>query len=267
MALELLHIPYSPWSEKARWALDARGVAYRKRVYKPLLGEPALRLTLRRFQGPVSVPVLLTPEGPIPDSLAIARYAARRGSGPELFPPSDAAEIERWSALSEEGLSAGRGLSLARVEHDPAALDEMVPGGIRRVLGTLATGIARFGVRRTLRKYGAVGLDHETTLRAVLDAIRQVLAERKATGDAPTTLLESGFSFADIAATQVLAFVTPPTTGLRIGRESRRAFTDPALAADYADLLAWRDAIYARHRALPSDAGSSDKSESGAASA
>jgi len=257
-SLELLHIPYSPWSEKARWALDARGVAYRKRVYKPLLGEPALRLTLRRFHGPVSVPVLLTPDGPIPDSLAIARYASTLGSGPELFPATSDQDVERWSALGEEGLSAGRGLSLARVVDDPAALGEMVPNGIRKVLGPLATGIARFGVRRTLRKYGAVGLDHETTLRAVLDAIRQVLAERDETrderaetGDAPRTLLASGFTFADIAATQVLAFVTPPTTGLRIGRESRRAFTDPALAADYPDLLAWRDAIYAHHRALP----------------
>ena len=29
MTPELLHIPYSPWSEKARWALDARAITYR----------------------------------------------------------------------------------------------------------------------------------------------------------------------------------------------------------------------------------------------
>jgi len=36
---ELVGIPFSPWSEKARWALDVRRVPYRKVTYAPLLGE------------------------------------------------------------------------------------------------------------------------------------------------------------------------------------------------------------------------------------
>jgi hypothetical protein len=36
--LELLGLPYSPWSEKARWALDARGIAYQRRKLDPIVG-------------------------------------------------------------------------------------------------------------------------------------------------------------------------------------------------------------------------------------
>src|SRR6185369_10337053 len=70
---ELIGIPYSPWSEKARWALDVRRVPYVSRLYKPLVGEPMLRLALRRWRGAVSVPVLREDNGRmLADSLAIA---------------------------------------------------------------------------------------------------------------------------------------------------------------------------------------------------
>ena len=59
---------------------------------------------------------------------------------------------------------------------------------------------------------------------------------------------EHGFSFADIAMAQVLGFVAPPARGLRIGRNNREAFHDPELAPRYADLVAWRDALYEAHR-------------------
>ena len=55
---ELLGLPYSPWSEKARWALDVRHVPYRYRVFQPLIGEPALRFKTRRWTGTVTVPVM-----------------------------------------------------------------------------------------------------------------------------------------------------------------------------------------------------------------
>ena len=63
----------------------------------------------------------------------------------------------------------------------------------------------------------------------------------------PKTILGS-FSFADIAAAQVLGFVSPPSFGLKLGKASARGFTDPELAAEYADLVAWRDALYEAHR-------------------
>ena len=241
MTVELLHIPYSPWSEKARWALAARGVDYKSRYYQPLLGEPGLRLRLKRARGNVSVPVLFTPEGALSDSLAIAIYAGAHGSGPDLFPADS--DVERWNTFSERGLAAGRALSLMRVLSDQAALKELVPKPLAKALGGVAVRVARFGVKRTLRKYGAPTIDvARAELRALLGELRAAL------GGAAHLYPGHGLTYADIAAAQVLAFVTPPSQGIRVGKANRMAFTDPELAAEFPDLLAWRDALYAAHR-------------------
>ena len=251
--VQLLGLPYSPWSEKARWALEARRVPYTSVTYAPLVGEPALRRKLRRWTGPVTVPVL-TDEGgrPVADSADIARWADGRGEGPAMFPPGREGEVARFVALSERGLAAGRALSLRRMLQDDEALSEMVPKPLRRSLGKLAARVGAFGVRRTLRKYGAHGGSGDTwerELTEVLDELRGALDSPSATGE-PKTLL-GAFSFADVAAAQILAFVDPPTTGLRIARASRRTFTDPDLRQRYADLVLWRDALYARYRGAP----------------
>jgi glutathione S-transferase len=246
---ELFHLPYSPWSEKARWALDIRKVPYERRLYQPLLGELGLRRMLGRYRGPVSVPVLRDGDRVIADSFEIARFADRHGAGPQLFPPGKEAEIARYNALSERGLGAGRALALARMLDDPDALREQVPAKIGRVLGPLGQVVATLGIKRTLRKYqghrGDAG-EHERVLCEVLDTLRADLANSQ---NEPRTLL-SALTFADIAMAQVLVFVRPPTSGLRIREGSRRAFTHPALAERYADLLAWRDAFYDRYRAV-----------------
>src|SRR4051812_15683513 len=95
-------IDYSPWSEKARWALDLRRVPYREEAYVPMLGELPLRLRLRRFTGPMTVPVLFTEDGrALTDSLAIARFAEEVGRGAPLFPSGRDGEIARWNERSE----------------------------------------------------------------------------------------------------------------------------------------------------------------------
>lgn len=249
MKPELIHLPYSPWSEQARWALQVRGIDYRSRVYRPIVGEPELRIRLRRPFAPVTVPVLFTAEGPHADSFAIARYAAAHGSGPELMPPNAGAAIEHWHALSERGLAAGRARSLQRVLKDHEALAEMVPKGLRALLGPTVPVIAATGVRRTIYKYGAHRGDHLSELDAVLAALRLALPREPWSADDPPTLLPAhGLTYADICMAQVLAFIAPPDRGLRLGRASRSSFTDPELIDQCRDLIAWRDALYARYR-------------------
>lgn len=247
---ELLGLAYSPWTEKARWALDARRVPYRFRHYQPLLGEPALRIKLRRAAGRVSVPVLTTSDGRvIADSADIARWASERGEGPQLFPAEHEHDVARFVDLSERALAAGRALSLARMLGDHEALAEMVPGPIRRALGPVAVRIGALGIHRTLRKYGAHGGSqdaHRRAFVAALDEVRDTLAKAPS-GDGPRTLL-GRFTFADIAVAQALAFVRPPESGLKLGPASRRSFSDPDLAERYADLLAWRDELYRTRR-------------------
>lgn len=236
----LLQLPYSPWSERARWALDARGVEYTQRRYQPLLGELELRRRLKRWSGPVSVPVLITDEGAIGDSVEIARWADAHGSGPTLF-PSD--EVVKWASRSQAGLAAGRAVSLTRVLAMPDAIDELSPPWARK-LGGVGRAVTRVGVARTRRKYGGsarTDAQHQADLEAVLDELRAALGGR-------ATILES-FSFADIAMAQVLCFVAPPDRKyVKLGKANASAFGDPELAKRYADLVAWRDALYARFR-------------------
>ena len=246
MTPELLSLPYSPWSERARWALDARGVSYLKKTFQPLLGEPALRMRLRRFTGNVSVPVLFTDSGAFADSHEIARFANTRGTGPDLFPKEHAAAIDALQALSDSALSAGRGLALRRVLADPAALRELVPPPLRP-LGAMSLAVARTGVKRTLSKYGAAGLasgEQQASLRHALTELRRLVPA----GSGPRPLF-GNLSYGDITAAQALAFVVPVThPAYRIASASRQAFVDPDFSGEFADLVSWRDELYAALR-------------------
>jgi glutathione S-transferase len=251
--LELIALPYSPWSEKARWALDHHAVSYRETPYQPLIGEPWMRVRQRKMTGPVSVPVLLGGEERCGDSWSIALYADSVGKGAPLLPEGERTVIREIDEMSERGLRAGRALALDRVLRSSAALSEMLPRPLRRVLGGVGTAIAAFGVRRTLRKYGANALtlpQHEAQLVAVLDGMRARLAAVARAGSDPQYLL-GRFSYADISAAQVLQFVSPVSDsfrGVRVGKASRACFEHEALAEAYRDVLAWRDRLYSRHR-------------------
>lgn len=243
MTPQLWSLPYSPWSEKAKWALDSSGVAYQRRRYDPLLGEPAMRWRTGKWRGRVSVPVLQTDAGYLTDSFEIARWAAAQAPGSTLIPEAELARIREYNELSERGLAAGRAPALARLLGHEPGLRDMVPKGVRK-LGPVATQLAALGVRRTLRKYAStVDGDATRELVAVLDRLRRDLAASTARTNGVAHLLPA-FSYADIAMAQVLAFVEPPRSHLRLTDATRTSFRDGELAARYADLLEWRDGLY-----------------------
>jgi glutathione S-transferase len=260
---EFVSLPYSPWSEKARWALDYCKAEYTERTYKPLIGEPALRLRLRKWSGPIGVPALFASDTSLGDSYDIARWADENGPG-DLFPENHAKEIELYNVLSERALAAGRKLALARMVTDDEAVAEMVPRGLRKLLGKRAVTVGRQGVVRTARKWGEGDKDFTTARRLFTNVLKQLRKDlaKQGEGDVagePRTLL-GDFTYADIAMAQVLNFVSPPASpatpgrasvpprGIRIGHASRRSFTDPELTDEYADLTAWRDLLYKKYR-------------------
>lgn len=254
---ELVALPYSPWSEKARWALDYNKTDYKEHTYKPLLGEPSLRIRLRKWSGPVGVPALFGADATLSDSYDIAQWADENGGG-NLFPEHHAGQIELYNVLSERALDAGRKLSLTRMLDDDEAVKEMVPDAFRKALGKRALVIGRQGIERTLRKWGAADEDFGTARPLYTNILKQLRKDLAKEGKEdppgePRTLLGE-FTYADIAMAQALAFVSPPADpippahGLRVGPASRRSFVDPELAEQFADLLTWRDLLYKKYR-------------------
>ncbi len=238
---DLYALPYSPWSEKARWALDHHGVAYREIQHVPMLGERRLRRAAKRRDGRVSVPLYVDADGIFDDSFTIGRHADAVGKAAPLFPPAEEAAIEAWNGKSEAILRAGRPKSLARMAGNPKVLRALLPSFVPGFLRGLMAPTAAMGVRHVMRKYAAL---------APADAdgvITRTLGELEATLRGKDYILGS-FTFADIAMAATLQFVSPvddryvPVGGVRA------AWEDPKLAERFASLVAWRDALYAKHR-------------------
>lgn len=244
---EFVSLIYSPWSEKARWALEHHQIAYKATAFQPLIGEPGLKLRMRRF-GKLSVPLLYDGERWVTDSFDIARWADAHGEGTSF--QADRSEVEHFNALGERALEHARAIGLVRILHHDTWALSLVPKHLRPLLGPLALPIAKNGIKRTLAKYDSlsVPLDEQRAhLADLLEEIRAALGEGDDVEQARTLL--PTFSYADIAVAQVLQMIEPKNLGgFRISREGQEGYRDPELAERFADLSAWRDALYRDHR-------------------
>ena len=240
----LTALPNSPWSEKARWALDHHRIDYLEEVYTPLLSEPALRWRLRRARGRVTVPILFAGGEAYTDSTDIAEYAERRGSGAPLFRRGLERDIARWIEVGDAAMSAGRALVSSRVAGDPQAQSEVLPDLIPRPLRRPLGPVARVGVHYLRKKYRAGDDEHRSRdqLRVALLELRAALADGR-------RYLLGDFSYADIAMAAALQFVCPVADQyIPLGPASRRAWTDLDLAGELTDLIEWRDQLYGERR-------------------
>jgi glutathione S-transferase len=240
----ILHgIRYSPWSEKARWALDHHRIHYREIDYVPMLSEPLVRLHTRNFTGRITVPILVADGAVVPDSYAIAAWADDSGSGRPLIPVNECVDLEYWVEESERALDAGRALATERSAGDPEALAAMLPGP--RPLRRPLMPVARLGVRLFRHKYrfDDRSLDeHRKILAEVVAELDRALADRG-------HLIGEHFSFADIAMATVLQMVRPVDDRyLRIPGPIRVTMSNPDLAREHPRALEWRDSLYHRYR-------------------
>lgn len=246
MSRTLFGLRVSPWTERARWALDHHQLSYDYHEHVPMLGELLLRRKARTSKA--SVPLLADGDDVVMGSLAIAKHAERRRSGPPLFPDGKEEIVDRWAEVAEVISKAGRDRLLARMAADPKAqaesLPSFVPGGLRGLMAPTA-GMA---VRFLARKYGS-GSDPATVEARAEATIRPLLEEtREAIKDGGYVLAKDCFTFADIALASALQ-VLRPRAEMAIGAATRDAWTNEKLADEFEDLVAWRDTVYAKHRA------------------
>jgi glutathione S-transferase len=240
---------YSPWTEKACWALDHHRVEYRYREHSPLLGEPALRWRTRtRPNGaPATVPVLIEGTEVIGDSTEIARYAERVGSGAPLFGAEREREVLRWCGLSDLAMQFGRALVVSAIARSDAALIESVPPEIPKPLRPAMRGVAKFGTNFIARKYGS-DLDARAANEAKLAECCQQILEQL---DGRPYLLGS-LSYADFACAVVVNGFSPLTERFfPHSPATAKAWTVPTLIDRFGPLVEWRDRLYADHRSSP----------------
>jgi glutathione S-transferase len=254
----LVALPYSPWSEKARWALDHHHIPYRETEHVPLLGEPLLRLFARKATGKVTVPVLVAGGVVLHDSYDIARWAEEHGSGTSLFPKDADREIGRWNDRSNELMAAGRHFVLRAVAADTEAQKESMPAMIPRFLRGAMTPTAAMATSYLAKKHGTgdgADAEREATMRTVLDELD------RATSGGKHTILDA-FSYADIAMAAALQFVRPVSTDyIAIGPAIARAWTRENLATAFPQTLAWRDRMYGEHRRARQEGGGKSRED------
>lgn len=234
----------SPWSERARFALDHHQVDYRREEYLPFFGEPLLRLRARVLRGQITVPVLFHDGIVIRDSVSIARHADQIGFGAPLFPVNDGVQLEHYVKLATEVMEAGRVLGQARMRRNPDVLRDLVPPAVPRPLLPALMPLVRISTAYIGRKYRLQERDPDEAL----ETIRRHLAQLEKDLRGRSTLLP-GFTFADIAVAVAVGVLRPVDhPALPMGPAMRAAFGLSDLAEEFGGLLAWRDRIYAERR-------------------
>lgn len=237
MTATLYGLTQSIWTERARWALEHHGIAYRFHEHVPLLGE----ILLRHKAGvkKPSVPLFADGDRIVMGSAEIAREADRIGGGPKLF--ADPA-LDRWIDVAERLASAGRACFFEKFLASPGAQREVVPAFVPRALRGLAAPTTATVIRYLARKW-----DVPTDIPTVLATQMRPALEEVRAGLGGKPYLGADFGFADLAIAATLGVVAPPP-GSQLEPATKAAWTVPALAEDFRDLLGWRDGIYARHR-------------------
>jgi glutathione S-transferase len=234
----LYFMPYSCWSERARWALLHHRFEFVEIEHVPLLGELGLRVRTRRWRGRATVPLLVDGENPVRESLPIAEYADALGSQASLFPGSLRSPIRELHARVEPTVAALRAYLASSL--DDAATLELTPPGLRNV--PLALSASRLSLAFLARKHGVSFDEIDARLRAGYQALRTLLSGRR-------YVHEQGFTYADIiCATALQALAPVDDRFVALGPATRRCWQHAELASEFADLLAWRDEIYRLHR-------------------
>jgi glutathione S-transferase len=216
VVLRLITIPISHYCEKARWALERVGIAYREERHV----QGIHRLAARRAGGGVTVPVLVTPERAIGESREILAWVdARTPAEHRLFPeqPEECREVElRCRRFDEQLGPQARRLMYVHIFAQPKLAlgfnNQGVPAWEDRMLRYGWPLMVRF-VERALEIRPGVEIEDEVAVWRELDAVAEMLA------DGRPYLCGEHFTAADLTfAALSAAVVMPPQYGVPLPR-------------------------------------------------
>lgn len=244
---ELIGMFYSPYTERARWALSHHAVPYRYHEHLTLIGEPLLHWRARSLKHDLTVPVFIHQGRRLTDSYDIARYVDQIGSGKKLFPANRLAEIEQWNRHSEAAMQASRSIVVTRLKTNPEAqidhLPKLLPEPLDGVLRSVAGPVAKMAIRYLEKTFHIEPkiAEHTEKLRAEFLNLRQALQGKK--------YILGDFSYADITMAVCIQSLEPLREPyLRLGHAAREVWRVETLAREFSDLIDWRDEVYCLHR-------------------
>ena len=210
--LRLITIPISHYCEKARWALERAGIAYREERHVQGIHQ----LAARRAGGGATVPVLVTPEGIIGGSQEILAWIDMRTPAEHrLFPAEPGArhDVETLCRRFDEELGP-KGRRLMYVHMLPqrrlalAFNNQGVPPWEDRAIRYGWPLLRRF-VRRELGIVPGIEDEDEAAVFCELDFVAELLA------DGRRHLCGERFGAADLTfAALSAAIVFPPVYGV-----------------------------------------------------
>lgn len=254
--LTLYHLAVSHYSEKARWALDFKGLPYRSRLLTPVLHV----LHSRWVGGRGTVPVLRDSEARVTlgDSTDVFHYLERVQPQPPLFPDDAERAARVWELEEFFDEHAGRhvsGFLYHQVLDHPSVVRGAWSAGLpwhRRLLVSAMLPLVRPALRR------ARGINAESARahrQGAIDALDQLESWLHETGSG--YLVGDRFTAADLTAAALLAPAVRPS-GSAWDPARRRApnspgFPPPDLTAFLREVEAhpaagWVGEIWERHR-------------------
>jgi glutathione S-transferase len=243
----LWQLQNSIYVEKARWALDFKGVVYGTRTLPPIVHRGVL-VALRRGQ---TVPVLDLDDGRhVRDSTAIIATVEQLWPDPPLYPSDPDARREALDLEERFDDQIGheaRRLTLDATLDHPDVIARMFLRGLPRPLQSAARASSAATGLLTRRQYG---VDDASVARA-REQVDVALDTIEARTTAGSYLVGDAFSVADLTAAALLAPVAMPPE-----------YHDPwwidhpvperlrALVAELAARpgIAWAREMYRRHR-------------------
>ena len=207
----LWHLPVSHYSEKARWALDHKGVTHRRKA--PLPGSHmlfALALTRGRQK---TFPVIQIDGRNVGDSTAVLAAIERRYPQPPLCPADPeqrrhALELEEY--FDEELGPYARHLAFYELINDPELFGEIAARSVPGPLGRSERIVGAYGRAYTSLRFGANDrAGAEEAGGKVLAALDRLERELEANGNGEF-LVGERLSVADIAAASLFYPVVGP---------------------------------------------------------
>jgi glutathione S-transferase len=229
---------FSNYNEKARWALDFKGIPHRRRSLLP--GSPR---ALAFSRGDGTLPVVDLDGRRIIDSTRIIEALEERQPEPALY-PADPEERRRALDL-EEYFDEHAGHDMRRVgfwegRSQPALMATFLATGHGAAARAQQRAMFPVAWRYVVRRYGFDEESYERSKRALVGAIDRIESERGG-GD---YLVGESFSVADLTGAALLyPLVWPPEFQYELPDLPKPAFIESDHPA-----LGWISEIWRRHR-------------------